>query len=111
MSFDLGEISPNQQIFRLNNGRNLPKSEEIRPKFLRANLNCSVVNQRRIERDQLNLMSRIERDTSKDLRNDYEFSNKSQLKFRKTTTLQFQYFDEPSTKRIEIEIRKHLLEL
>jgi hypothetical protein len=41
ISFDLGEISPNQQILRLNNGRNLPKSEEIRPKFLRANLNCA----------------------------------------------------------------------
>jgi hypothetical protein len=40
ISFDLGEISPNQQILRLNNGRNSPKSEEIRPKFLRANLNC-----------------------------------------------------------------------
>jgi hypothetical protein len=60
ISFDLGEIShikpqgevrfivlfkitllPNQQILRLNNGRNSPKSEEIRPKFLRANLNCA----------------------------------------------------------------------
>jgi hypothetical protein len=39
--FDLGEISPNQQILRLNNGRNSPKSEKIRPKFLRANLNCA----------------------------------------------------------------------
>jgi hypothetical protein len=39
--FDLGEISPNQQILRLKNGRNSPKSEEIRPKFLRANLNCA----------------------------------------------------------------------
>jgi hypothetical protein len=28
ISFDLGEISTNQQIFRLNNGRNLPKSAE-----------------------------------------------------------------------------------
>jgi hypothetical protein len=33
--------SANQQILRLNNGRNSPKSEEIRPKFLRANLNCA----------------------------------------------------------------------
>jgi hypothetical protein len=41
ISFDLGEISPNQQILRLNNGWNSPKSEEIRPKFLRANLNCA----------------------------------------------------------------------
>jgi hypothetical protein len=41
ISFDLGEISPNQQILRLNNGRNSPNSEEIRPKFLRANLNCA----------------------------------------------------------------------
>jgi hypothetical protein len=41
ISFDLGEISPNQQILRLNNGRNSPKSAEIRPKFLRANLNCA----------------------------------------------------------------------
>jgi hypothetical protein len=40
-SFDLGEISPNQQILRLNNGRNSPKSAEIRPKFLRANLDCA----------------------------------------------------------------------
>jgi hypothetical protein len=39
--FDLGEISPNQQILQLNNGRNSPKSEEIRPKFLRVNLNCA----------------------------------------------------------------------
>jgi hypothetical protein len=38
ISFDLGEISPNQQILRLNNS---PKSEEIRSKFLRANLNCA----------------------------------------------------------------------
>jgi hypothetical protein len=30
-----------QQILRLNNGRNSPKSEEIHPKFLRANLNCA----------------------------------------------------------------------
>jgi hypothetical protein len=29
----MGEIFPNQQILRLNNGRNSPKSEEIRPKF------------------------------------------------------------------------------
>jgi hypothetical protein len=41
ISFDLGEIFPNQQIFRLNNGRNSPNSEEIRPKFSRANLNCA----------------------------------------------------------------------
>jgi hypothetical protein len=41
ISFDLGEISPNQQILRLNNGRNSPNSEEIRPKYLRANLNCA----------------------------------------------------------------------
>jgi hypothetical protein len=41
ISFDLDEISPNQQILRLNNGRNSPKSEEIRPKLLRANLNCT----------------------------------------------------------------------
>jgi hypothetical protein len=41
ISFDLGEISPNQQILRLNNGRISPKSAEIRPKFLRANLNCA----------------------------------------------------------------------
>jgi hypothetical protein len=41
ISFDLGEISPNQQILQLNNGRNSPKSEEIRLKFLRANLNCA----------------------------------------------------------------------
>jgi hypothetical protein len=41
ISFDLGEISPNKQILRLNNGRNSPNSEEIRPKFLRANLNCA----------------------------------------------------------------------
>jgi hypothetical protein len=30
ISFDLGEISPNQQILQLNNGRNSPKSEEKR---------------------------------------------------------------------------------
>jgi hypothetical protein len=42
ISFDLGEISPNQQILRLNNGRNSPNSEEIRLKFLRANLNCAA---------------------------------------------------------------------
>jgi hypothetical protein len=41
ISFDLGEISPNQQILRLSNGRNSPKLGEIRPKFLRANLNCA----------------------------------------------------------------------
>jgi hypothetical protein len=41
LSFALGEISPIQQILRLNNGRNSPKSEEIRPKFLGANLNCA----------------------------------------------------------------------
>jgi hypothetical protein len=41
ISFDLGEISQKQQILRLQNGRNSPKSEEIRPKFLRANLNCA----------------------------------------------------------------------
>jgi hypothetical protein len=41
MSFNLGEISPEQQILRLNNGRNSPRSEEIRPKFLWANLNCA----------------------------------------------------------------------
>jgi hypothetical protein len=41
ISFDLGEISPIQQILRLNNGRNSPKLGEIRPKFLRANLNCA----------------------------------------------------------------------
>jgi hypothetical protein len=41
ISFDLGEISPNQQILRLKNGRNSPKSEKIRPKFLGANLNCA----------------------------------------------------------------------
>jgi hypothetical protein len=41
ISFDLGEIFPNQQILRLKNGRNSPKSEEIRSKFLRANLNCA----------------------------------------------------------------------
>jgi hypothetical protein len=40
-SFDLGEISPIQQILRLSNGRNSPKLGEIRPKFLRANLNCA----------------------------------------------------------------------
>jgi hypothetical protein len=39
--FDLGEISPNQKILRLSNGRNSPKAPEIRPKFLRANLNCA----------------------------------------------------------------------
>jgi hypothetical protein len=37
----LSEISPNQQILRLNNGRNSPKPEEIRPKFLRTNLNSA----------------------------------------------------------------------
>jgi hypothetical protein len=37
----LGESSPNQQILRLNNGRNSHKSEEDRPKFLGANLNCA----------------------------------------------------------------------
>jgi hypothetical protein len=37
----MGEISPKQQIIRLQNGRNSPKSEEIRPKFLRAILNCA----------------------------------------------------------------------
>jgi hypothetical protein len=37
ISFDLGEISPNQKILRPNNGQNSPKLEEIRPKFLRAN--------------------------------------------------------------------------
>jgi hypothetical protein len=41
ISFDVGEISPNQQIFRLSNGRNSPKMGEFRPKFLRANLNCA----------------------------------------------------------------------
>jgi hypothetical protein len=41
VEIDLGEVSLNQQILRLNNGRNSPKSEEIRPKFLRANLNCA----------------------------------------------------------------------
>jgi hypothetical protein len=41
ISLDLGEIFPNQQTLRLNNGRNLPKSEEIRPKFLKVNLNCA----------------------------------------------------------------------
>jgi hypothetical protein len=41
ISFDLGEISPKQQILRLNNGRNSPNLEEIRPNFLRANLNCA----------------------------------------------------------------------
>jgi hypothetical protein len=41
ISFDLGEISPIQQILRLSNGRNSPKLGEIRPKFLRANLNCA----------------------------------------------------------------------
>jgi hypothetical protein len=41
ISCDLGELSPNQQILRLNNRRNSLKSEEIRPKFLRANLNCA----------------------------------------------------------------------
>jgi hypothetical protein len=35
ISFDLGEIPPNQQILRLNNRRNSPKS------VLRANLNCA----------------------------------------------------------------------
>jgi hypothetical protein len=38
---DLGEISLNQQILRLSNGRNSPKLGEIHPKFLRANLNCA----------------------------------------------------------------------
>jgi hypothetical protein len=42
ISFDLGEISPNQQILRLNNGRNSPKSEEIRPKFFRRNLTARI---------------------------------------------------------------------
>jgi hypothetical protein len=41
ISFDLGGISPNQQIFRLNNGRNSPELGTIRLKFLRANLNCA----------------------------------------------------------------------
>jgi hypothetical protein len=41
ISFDLGEIFPIQQILRLSNGRNSPKLGEIRPKFLRANLNCA----------------------------------------------------------------------
>jgi hypothetical protein len=41
ISFDLGEISPNQQILRLSSGQNSPKLGEIRPKFLRANLNCA----------------------------------------------------------------------
>jgi hypothetical protein len=41
ISFDLGEISPNQQILRLSNGRKSPKMGEFRPKFLRANLNCA----------------------------------------------------------------------
>jgi hypothetical protein len=41
ISFDLGEISPIQQILRLSNGRNSPKLGEIRPIFLRANLNCA----------------------------------------------------------------------
>jgi hypothetical protein len=41
ISFDLGEISPIQQILRLSNGRNSPKLREFRPKFLRANLNCA----------------------------------------------------------------------
>jgi hypothetical protein len=41
ISFDLGEISPNQQILRLSNGRNSPKMGEFHPKFLRANLNCA----------------------------------------------------------------------
>jgi hypothetical protein len=36
ISFDLGEISPNQQILRLKNGRNSPNSEEIG-----AKLNCA----------------------------------------------------------------------
>jgi hypothetical protein len=40
ISFDLGEISLIQQILRLSNGRNSPKLGDIRPKFLRANLNC-----------------------------------------------------------------------
>jgi hypothetical protein len=39
ISFDLGEISPNQQILRLNKKRNSPKSAVIRPLFLRVNLN------------------------------------------------------------------------
>jgi hypothetical protein len=39
--FDWGEISPNQQILRLSNGRNSSNLEEIRPKFLKANLNCA----------------------------------------------------------------------
>jgi hypothetical protein len=41
ISFDLGEISPNQQILRLSNERNSPKSGKFRPNFLRANLNCA----------------------------------------------------------------------
>jgi hypothetical protein len=45
ISFDLGKFSPNQQIIQLNNGRNSPKSEEIRPKFARfARKNFVVVN-------------------------------------------------------------------
>jgi hypothetical protein len=42
ISFDLGKIFPNQQILRLNNGRNSPKSEKIRPKFSRRNLTVRI---------------------------------------------------------------------
>jgi hypothetical protein len=41
ISFDSGEISPNHQIILLSSGQISPKSEEIRLKFLRANLNCA----------------------------------------------------------------------
>jgi hypothetical protein len=41
ISFDSGEISPNQQILRLSNGRDSPKLGKFRPKFLKANLNCA----------------------------------------------------------------------
>jgi hypothetical protein len=33
ISFDLGEISPNQQILRLSNGRNSPKLGEFQPQL------------------------------------------------------------------------------
>jgi hypothetical protein len=50
ISFDLGEISPNQQILRLNNGRNSPKIFEGEPqmrgfaRFARKNIYCVIVD-------------------------------------------------------------------
>jgi hypothetical protein len=46
ISFDLGEISPNQQILRLNDGRNSPEIFEGEPqlrgfaRFARKNIYC-----------------------------------------------------------------------